>query len=274
MDSAQIQNTLKLLCKVMWDNNVTNPITYVTQISYLLFLKMLEEMDAEQKAAGNGNHRSLFGKIKVDGEELDFDALRWSRLTSDPDNERMLRTMRDTLPLLAQHPKLSQGARSVFRNASVVIPTGAALRPIPTKRTVPVLNRLALPSATAFFVKCLSDFEILRLLPKSDGQTKRTSPSKYLICLVGGVWRVRLKHTIGQHYHGLKTEFLEQTFLYRDVARGVAKENAVGKNNPCPPGSKLRRTWARKSTYLSPFSIRSDRLASPREPEKGGFSRM
>jgi type I restriction enzyme M protein len=33
MDSAQIQNTLKLLCKVMWDNNVTNPITYVTQIS-------------------------------------------------------------------------------------------------------------------------------------------------------------------------------------------------------------------------------------------------
>lgn len=50
MDSAQVQNTLKSLCKVMWDNNVTNPITYVTQISYLLFLKMLEEMDAEQKA--------------------------------------------------------------------------------------------------------------------------------------------------------------------------------------------------------------------------------
>ncbi|NQU03495.1 MAG: SAM-dependent DNA methyltransferase, partial [Syntrophaceae bacterium] len=134
MDSAQIQNTLKSLCKVMWDNNVTNPITYVTQISYLLFLKMLEEMDAEQKAAGNGNHRSLFGQFKVDGEECDFDALRWSRLASDPDNERMLRTLRDTLPLLAKHPELSQGARAVFRNASVVIPTGAALR-----RTVDVI---------------------------------------------------------------------------------------------------------------------------------------
>ncbi|HFD87361.1 MAG TPA: hypothetical protein ENJ35_06770, partial [Gammaproteobacteria bacterium] len=87
MDSAQIQNTLKSLCKVMWDNNVTNPITYVTQIAYLLFLKMLEEMDIEQKEAGNGKHRSLFGNYKVDGELLDFDALRWSRLTSDPDNE-------------------------------------------------------------------------------------------------------------------------------------------------------------------------------------------
>ena len=64
MDSGQLQNTLKALCKVMWDNNVTNPITYVTQISYLLFLKMLEEMDHEQQEARNGNYRSLFGKYQ------------------------------------------------------------------------------------------------------------------------------------------------------------------------------------------------------------------
>jgi len=128
MDSAQIQNTLKSLCKVMWDNNVTNPITYVTQISYLLFLKMLEEMEAEQNAAGNSNHRSLFGTFEMDGEMLDFNPLRWSILTSDPDNERMLRTLRDMLPLLALHPRLSQGARAVFRNASIVIPSGATLR--------------------------------------------------------------------------------------------------------------------------------------------------
>jgi len=112
----------------MWDANVTNPITYVTQISYLLFLKMLEEMDAEQQGIGNGNHRSLFGKFELDGEAVDFDSLRWSKLTSDPDNERMLRTLRDTLPLLSRHPNLSQGARAIFQNASIVIPTGAALR--------------------------------------------------------------------------------------------------------------------------------------------------
>lgn len=128
MDSGQIQNTLKALCKVMWDNNVTNPITYVTQISYLLFLKMLEEMDHEQHEVGNGNHRSLFGAYKVGGEALNFDSLRWSMLTSNPDNEAMLRVLRDTLPLLARHPKLSQGARAVFRNAAIVIPNGATLR--------------------------------------------------------------------------------------------------------------------------------------------------
>jgi type I restriction enzyme M protein len=128
MDSGQIQNTLKALCKVMWDSNVTMPITYITQISYLLFLKMLEEMDHEQQAAQNGNYRSLFGKYKDGEEELDFDPLRWSVLTSNPDNEAMLRILRDTMPLLSRHPNLSQGGRAIFRNAAIVIPNGATLR--------------------------------------------------------------------------------------------------------------------------------------------------
>ena len=128
MDNGQLQNTLKSLCKVMWDSNVTNPITYVTQISYLLFLKMLEEMDHEQKEVLNGNYRTLFGTFREGGEDLDFDPLRWSVLTSNPDNEAMLRILRDTLPLLSRHPELSQGARSIFRNASIVIPNGATLR--------------------------------------------------------------------------------------------------------------------------------------------------
>src|SRR5438128_1077467 len=128
MDRGELQNTLKRLCKMMWEANVSNPITYVTQISYLLFLKMLEEMDTEQKALGNGNYKSLFGKFDVRGRELDFEPLRWSVLASNPDNERLLRTLRDTLPTLAEHPLLSQAARAVFQNASVVIPNGAALR--------------------------------------------------------------------------------------------------------------------------------------------------
>lgn len=115
MDSGELQNTLKRLCKVMWEANVSNPITYVTQVSYLLFLKMLEEMDADRQQNGNGNHRSLFGRIKVDGREIDFEPLRWSVLTSDPDNERMLRTLRDTLPKLALHPFFPRGPGPSFK---------------------------------------------------------------------------------------------------------------------------------------------------------------
>lgn len=123
MDNNGLQNILKRLCKVMWESNVTDPLTYVTQIAYLLFLKMLEEMDSEQQGK-----RQLFVTAKVDGEEVDFDKLRWRLLTSDPDNERMLRTLRDLLPKLAKHPALSPGARAIFDDARIVVPDGATLR--------------------------------------------------------------------------------------------------------------------------------------------------
>ena len=123
MDNTNLQNILKRLCKVMWENNVTDPLTYVTQIAYLLFLKMLEEMDAEQQGK-----RGLFAAVEIEGNEVDFGQLRWSVLTSDPDNERMLRTLRDLLPKLAKHPALSPGARAIFDDARIMIPDGATLR--------------------------------------------------------------------------------------------------------------------------------------------------
>src|SRR5207244_1300953 len=131
MDNASLQSLLKRLCKVMWEANVTNPITYVTQISYILFLKMLEEMDVEQadNPKNGGNKRQpIFTKVKIAGEPVDFGKLQWSVLTSDPDNARMLETLRTLLPKLALHPALSPAARALFEDSAIVIPDGATLR--------------------------------------------------------------------------------------------------------------------------------------------------
>ena len=167
MDNVSLQNLLKRLCKVMWEANVTNPITYVTQISYLIFLKMLEEMDAEQaefrvppsggarlspaaagtnaaRAAGRdtrapaasakagtpngGKRQPIFTKVKIAGDTVDFGKLQWSILTSDPDNARMLGTLRTLLPKLALHHALSPAARALFEDSAIVIPDGATLR--------------------------------------------------------------------------------------------------------------------------------------------------
>ena len=140
MDSGQLNSLLKRLCKTLWEAQVTNPITYVTQLSYLLFLKMLEEMDAEKMEVGNGKHKTLFSEVATASwEQVDFGPLRWSVLTSNPDNTKMLATLRDTLPKLAEHPLLSQGARAIFNGATVVIPDGATLR-----RLTDALSPLAL----------------------------------------------------------------------------------------------------------------------------------
>jgi hypothetical protein len=90
MDNTSLQNLLKRLCKVMWESNVTDPLTYVTQIAYLLFLKLLEETDTEQRGNGAKERRELFSKVTLNGQDVDFSKLRWSVLTSHPDNERML----------------------------------------------------------------------------------------------------------------------------------------------------------------------------------------
>jgi type I restriction enzyme M protein len=127
MDNTSLQSFLKGLCKILWAANVTNPLTYVTQVAYLLFLKMLEEMDAEQTNSGT-KKRNLFAAVDINGETVDFGQLRWSLLTSLPDNERMLLTLRTMLPKLALHPALSPGARSIFEDANIEIPNGATLR--------------------------------------------------------------------------------------------------------------------------------------------------
>lgn len=140
MDSGQLNSLLKRLCKILWEAQVTNPITYVTQLSYLLFLKMLEEMDAEHEEDGNDNHKTLFSEVTTASwGKVDFEPMRWSVLTSNPDNTKMLATLRDTLPKLAEHPLLSQGARAIFHGATVVIPDGATLR-----RLTDALSPLAL----------------------------------------------------------------------------------------------------------------------------------
>jgi type I restriction enzyme M protein len=131
MDNSSLRNFLNRLCKVIWEANVTDPLTYVTQLAYLLFLKMLEESDTERNGNGAGAH--IFVEIHLpgldeEGKKTDFTKLRWSVLTSDPDNERMLRTLRDLLPRLGFHPSLSPGARAIFDDARVVIPDGATLR--------------------------------------------------------------------------------------------------------------------------------------------------
>lgn len=165
MDTTSLQNLLKRLCKVMWESNVTDPLTYVTQIAYLLFLKMLEEMDAEQNGNGGAKKREIFATVKLNGDSVDFGRLRWSVLTSNPDNEKMLAILRDLLPKLAFHPALSPGARAIFDDARIVIPDGATLR-----RAVDLISPLHLLSEDADIKG-----DLFETLSSDLGQQKRSA---------------------------------------------------------------------------------------------------
>jgi type I restriction enzyme M protein len=60
-----IQRKLGRITDILWAGGVTNPITYIEQLSYLIYLKMLDEEETNRElesrlVGGNGNARKLF----------------------------------------------------------------------------------------------------------------------------------------------------------------------------------------------------------------------
>jgi len=63
--NQQLRRKLDHITNVLWAGGVTNPVTYIEQISYLIFLKLLdeEESDRELRArlgATGGNATLLY----------------------------------------------------------------------------------------------------------------------------------------------------------------------------------------------------------------------
>ncbi len=64
MDQS-IRRKLDRITDILWAGGVTNPVTYIEQLSYLIYLKLLDEEESrrelqERLAGGNGNGRRLF----------------------------------------------------------------------------------------------------------------------------------------------------------------------------------------------------------------------
>ncbi|MBD2517948.1 SAM-dependent DNA methyltransferase [Nostoc sp. FACHB-973] len=64
MDS-EIRRKLKHITDTLWAGGVTNPVTYIEQISYLIYLKLLDEEEANRElrarlTGNNGNAKLLF----------------------------------------------------------------------------------------------------------------------------------------------------------------------------------------------------------------------
>jgi len=69
--NQDIRRKLNRITDILWAGGVTNPVTYIEQISYLIYLKLLDEEEASRelkarlmggKTNGNGNEKLLFPK--------------------------------------------------------------------------------------------------------------------------------------------------------------------------------------------------------------------
>ena len=121
MLDIQLKSKINLLWNKFWSGGISNPLQAIEQMSYLIFMKRLEDEDVsrEQNAKLLGeNFTSIFPKKEY----------KWSVWTEYP-AEQMLEQVRDNVfPFLR---KLTGGENSIYskymKNASFSIPTASLL---------------------------------------------------------------------------------------------------------------------------------------------------
>jgi type I restriction enzyme M protein len=122
MLDAELKSKINLLWNKFWSGGISNPLQAIEQMSYLIFMKRLED----EEAARDQNAKLLSKKhvsIFKDNEDC-----KWSRWTQMP-AEQMLEHVRDKVfPFLR---KLNGGEESIYqkymRDSSFTIPTASLL---------------------------------------------------------------------------------------------------------------------------------------------------
>ncbi len=139
-NNPDLQSAIKRLWDKFWSSGISNPLTAIEQITYLLFMKRLDELDHKRQDEGETSGEKYISKFAgtwIPPEErnrpvaeqhpIDKRTLRWSEFKKlQP--EEMLQHMRDKVfPFL----KDLNGAESNFthhmKNAVFIIPKSALL---------------------------------------------------------------------------------------------------------------------------------------------------
>ncbi len=133
----QNNSTLKSLIDKLWNNfwsgGISNPLTAIEQITYLIFMKRLDELEAkrERDAEFTGEpYTSRFSGIYIapgSNQEIDKNELRWSVFKHKPADEMLFHVQTKVFPFL----KELNGGTSPFTkhmaNAVFIMPKASLL---------------------------------------------------------------------------------------------------------------------------------------------------
>lgn len=118
--NQDLRRKLTHITNTLWAGGVTNPVTYIEQISYLIFLKLLdeEESDRELRARmgggkGNGNQRRLFPD--------QAERYRWSKWRFKSGTELRDFVRDEVFPYMASLAKDEPEVAEYFRDAVLEI---------------------------------------------------------------------------------------------------------------------------------------------------------
>lgn len=118
--NQDLRRKLNRITDILWAGGVTNPVTYIEQISYLIYLKLLDEEESSRELKArlvgkmnNGNNQLLFPK--------QAERYRWTkwRFKSGPDLRDFVRD--EVFPYMASLVKEEPQIAEYFRDAVLEI---------------------------------------------------------------------------------------------------------------------------------------------------------
>ncbi|MCP3942748.1 MAG: hypothetical protein GY710_14855 [Desulfobacteraceae bacterium] len=123
MLNSTLKSSIDRLWDKFWSGGISNPLTAIEQISYLLFMKRIDELDLKKKqdAEFTGEaYQSVF-----DGDK---ESLRWSHFKQMEGGEMLTHVQNQVFPFLKQLGKTESSFAKHMGNA--VFPDFVGLEPI------------------------------------------------------------------------------------------------------------------------------------------------
>src|SRR5438270_7998021 len=82
MLTGDLKNQIDRIWDAFWSGGISNPLEVMEQITYLLFLKRLDELHTLEEAKANRTGRAMERRIFPEGKDargLEYEELRWSK---------------------------------------------------------------------------------------------------------------------------------------------------------------------------------------------------
>jgi type I restriction enzyme M protein len=132
-NNPKLKSLIDKLWNNFWSGGISNPLTAIEQITYLIFMKRLDDLEAKRERDAeftDEKYTSRFeGTYKIPGskEEVDKQELRWSNFKRKPADEMLLFVQTKVFPFL----KDLNGSTSPFTkhmaNAVFIMPKASLL---------------------------------------------------------------------------------------------------------------------------------------------------
>jgi type I restriction enzyme M protein len=129
MLTPKLKNQVEELWDKFWSGGISNPLNAIEQITYLLFMKQLDELDRKR----TGNAKSIFdGEFMPPGAKKDDDAvkkesLRWSNFNRMPADDMLTHVQSLVFPFIKSLGTEQSHFTKHMNNAVFIIPKSSLL---------------------------------------------------------------------------------------------------------------------------------------------------